>query len=316
MNDMNRQDVVEDIVEEIKKVIIGKDYIIEKILMALLAKGHVLLEDIPGVGKTTLALAFSKVFQLDYRRIQFTPDTMPSDVIGFSIYNKELGEFQYKQGAIMANMVLADEINRTSSKTQAALLEAMEEGNVTVDGRTYELPPPFIVIATQNPYGSAGTQMLPESQLDRFLICLSMGYPDKNSEVAILRERHAGQPLDTVSTFTSKENLLLMQEEVNKVQISEYILEYITELLHATRNNPYIDLGVSPRGGVALTRVAKARAYLKHRSYVIPEDIMYVFSDVCSHRILLNLKARTEEITSSMVLKQIIEQTKIPRINL
>lgn len=313
---MNRQDIVEDIVEEIKKVIIGKDYIIEKVLMALLAKGHVLLEDIPGVGKTTLALAFSKVFQLDYRRIQFTPDTMPSDVIGFSIYNKELGEFQYKQGAIMANMVLADEINRTSSKTQAALLEAMEEGNVTVDGRTYELPPPFIVIATQNPYGSTGTQMLPESQLDRFLICLSMGYPDKNSEIAILRGRHAGQPLDTVSTFTSKENLLLMQEEVNKVQISDYILEYITELLLATRNNSYIDLGVSPRGGVALTRVAKARAYLKQRSYVIPEDIMYVFSDVCNHRILLNLKARTEEITPSMVLKQIIEQTKIPRINL
>lgn len=306
----------QEIIEEIKKVIIGKDYIIEKVLMVLLAKGHVLLDDIPGVGKTTLALAFSKVFQLDYRRIQFTPDTMPSDVIGFSIYNKEVGEFQYKQGAIMANMVLADEINRTSSKTQAALLEAMEEANITVDGCTYELPNPFIVIATQNPYGSAGTQMLPESQLDRFLVCLSMGYPDKNSEVAILRGRQAGQPLDTLNTFTSKKDLLLMQEEANKVQISDYILEYITELLHATRNNSYIDLGVSPRGGVALTRVAKARAYLKQRNYVIPEDIMYVFADVCGHRIMLNLKARTEEITPGRVLKQIIEQTKIPHINL
>lgn len=312
MNNISGQDIV----EEIKKAIIGKDFIIEKVLMALLAKGHVLLEDIPGVGKTTLALAFSKVFQLDYRRIQFTPDTMPSDVIGFSIYNKEVGEFQYKQGAIMANLVLADEINRTSSKTQAALLEAMEEANITVDGCTYELPNPFIVIATQNPYGSAGTQMLPESQLDRFLICLSMGYPDKNSEIAILRGRQAGQPLDTVNTFASKKDLLFMQEEVNKVQISDYILEYIAELLHATRNNSYIDLGVSPRGGVALTRVAKARAYLEKRNYVIPEDIMYIFSDVCGHRIMLNLKARTGEITPAIVLKQIIEQTKIPRINL
>lgn len=312
MNNINGQDIV----EEIKKVIIGKDHIIEKVLMALLAKGHVLLEDIPGVGKTTLALAFSKVFQLNYRRIQFTPDTMPSDVIGFSIYNKEVGEFQYKQGAIMANMVLADEINRTSSKTQAALLEAMEEGNITVDGCTYELPHPFIVIATQNPYGSAGTQMLPESQLDRFLVCLSMGYPDKNSEIEILRGKQAGQPLDIVNRFASKENLLLMQEEVMQVQISDYILEYITELLHATRNNPYIDLGVSPRGGVALLRVAKARAYLKQRNYVVPEDVMYVFSDVCCHRIMLNLKARTQEMTPSMVLKQIIEKTKVPHINL
>lgn len=305
-----------DIISEIKKVIIGKDEIIEKALITILAQGHILIEDIPGVGKTTLALAFSRVFQLDYKRIQFTPDTMPSDVIGFSMYDKETGGFVYKPGAIMSNLVLADEINRTSSKTQSALLEAMEEGNITVDGITYELPKPFIVISTQNPFGSAGTQMLPLSQLDRFLVRVSMGYPDKKSELSILKDRQMENPNRIINPIASKEDLIRLQSEVKQVYSSDAILEYITNLLSETRENPYIDLGVSPRGGIAINRVAKARAFLNHRDYVIPDDVINTFEDVCGHRIILNIRSRTEGKNVHSILQDIIMNIKIPQLQL
>ena len=234
--------------EELKKVIIGKEEITDKILMAILARGHILLDDIPGVGKTTTALTFSKALGLDFKRIQFTPDVVPSDVTGFSAYDKALGEFRYYPGAVMCNMLLADEINRTSSKTQSALLEVMAEGNVTVDGQTYQVPAPFVVIATQNPVGTAGTQMLPESQLDRFMICLNMGYPDRKSQINLLRDRQGEDPLDQIQKILNTEDLINLQEEVGDIYVSDEILGYITDLTEATRNQEAILLGVSPRG--------------------------------------------------------------------
>lgn len=240
-------DHVKAIQEELGKVIIGKKEITDKILMAILAKGHILLEDIPGVGKTTTALGFSRILGLDFKRIQFTPDVVPSDVTGFTMYDRAEGSFKYHAGAVMCNMLLADEINRTSSKTQSALLEVMEEGRVTVDGTAYEVPKPFVVLATQNPLGTAGTQMLPESQLDRFMVRLSMGYPDAKSQVELLRDRQTENPLDRVRQVLEQTDLLAMQEESAKVYMSDSLLEYVTALTEATRTNEVITLGVSPR---------------------------------------------------------------------
>ena len=262
----------EAMINEIEKVIIGKREVIEQVLMTILAKGHVLLEDIPGVGKTTLALSFAKVMGVDYHRIQFTPDVTASDVVGFSLYDRQSGEFQYKPGAVMCNLLLADEINRTSSKTQASLLEVMEEGNATVDGKTYEIPKPFTVIATQNPFGSAGTQMLPQSQMDRFMVKLSMGYPDFESQINILRDRQTEQPLDLLQMISSREEVQQLQQEVKEVEVADDILRYITLLVEATRQNDKIQLGVSPRGALALNNMAKASAYINGRDYVIPRD--------------------------------------------
>lgn len=239
---------IDELKTEVKKVIIGKDEIIDKVLMAILADGHILLEDIPGVGKTTLALAFSSALGLSYRRIQFTPDTLPSDVTGFSLYRREKDDFIYKEGAVITNLLLADEINRTSSKTQAALLEVMEECQVTVDGVTHILPRPFIVIATQNPFGFAGTQLLPQSQLDRFLIRLSMGMPDMNSMIKMMEDRMIEQPLDNVEQKSSPEEILLMQKKANEIYVSEEILNYIALLVSESHNCERLELPVSPRG--------------------------------------------------------------------
>ena len=243
---------INEVLQEIESVIVGKNEIVEKILMAILAQGHVLMEDVPGVGKTTTAMAFAKVLGLDTRRVQFTSDTVPSDIIGFSVYDKKEDEFVYKPGAIMTNLLLADEINRTSSKTQSALLEAMEEHKVTVDGKTYALPDPFIVLATQNPVGSAGTTMLPNSQLDRFLIRVSMGYPDHKSSVNILRDRHIDNPLDRAYAVVNKQELLGLVQEVRKVDMRDPVLDYVTTLVEKTRNHPQVALGVSPRGALAV----------------------------------------------------------------
>ncbi len=302
------------VIDEVKKVIIGKDEIIQKIFMAILAQGHILLEDIPGVGKTTVALAFSKVMGLDFKRIQFTPDVVASDVIGFTVYDKEKEEFSYKEGAVMCNLLLGDEINRTSSRTQAALLEAMEEGNVTVDGVTYPIPKPFNVIATQNPVGSFGTQVLPQAQLDRFMVKLSIGYPDFKSQVDILRDRQEQQPLEKVVNVISKDELVKMQKEVYGIHISDAILEYITYLTEATRNHPLIVQGISPRGALAICKMAKAKAYLSTRNYVIPEDVMDVFKDTSAHRIILEQRSRVAAHTVETILQQIIEQVKSPDI--
>ncbi len=305
----------EQLVQEIQKVIVGKEEVIQKVLMAILAKGHILLEDIPGVGKTTLALAISKTLGLDYKRIQFTPDVVPSDVVGYTVYDKKTGEFVYKPGAVMCNLLLADEINRTSSKTQAALLEVMEEGNVTVDGHTYEVPKPFVVISTQNPFGSAGTQMLPQSQLDRFMVKLEMGYPDFESQVNILKDRQEIQPLDTIQAVIGKADLEEMQMEVSRVKVKDEILRYITRLAEATRKHEYIQLGVSPRGAYAVNNMAKASAYMAGRGYVTPEDVIGIFPAVSSHRVILHPKAKVSGVSSMSIMEEITKTVLVPEIS-
>ena len=260
---MNNQ--TDAVINEIEKVIIGKRRVVERVLMAILSEGHILLDDVPGVGKTTLALAFSVVMGVKYQRMQFTPDVVPSDIVGFSIYNKENGSFDYKPGVVMTNLLLADEINRTSSKTQSALLEVMEEGQVTVDGVTHQLPKPFVVIATQNPVGSAGTQLLPQAQLDRFMIRLQMGYPDFESQVDILRDRQTSNPIERAQQVINGEDIINMQKEVRNIQVEDRILEYVTALATATREQEMSRLGVSPRGALAVVRMAKTHAYLDGR---------------------------------------------------
>ena len=307
---MNRQ--TEAVIREIEKVIIGKRSVVERVLMAVLSEGHILLDDVPGVGKTTLAVACSRVMGMDYHRIQFTPDVVPSDIIGFSIYNKATGAFEYKPGVVMTNLLLADEINRTSSKTQSALLEVMEEGQVTVDGQTHALPKPFVVIATQNPVGSAGTQLLPQAQLDRFMIRLQMGYPDFDSQVNILRDRQTENPLELIHQVIMGTNILSMQEEVRQIHVEDSILEYVTRLATETRDDEMIRLGVSPRGALAVVRMAKAHAYLEGRDYVTPEDVQQVFIDVCGHRLILNPRARVADLSAEDILKGVLKRTKSP----
>lgn len=302
------------IIEEVKKVIIGKDAIIEKILTSFLASGHILLEDIPGVGKTTMALGFSRAMSLDYQRLQFTPDVLPTDVTGFSVYNKETDTFTYKPGAAICNMFLADEINRTSSKTQSALLEVMEEGKVTVDGVTREMPKPYIVIATQNPIGSVGTQMLPESQMDRFMVCLSMGYPDLASEVSILQGKQNNNPLDSVKAVANTQDIIAMQQTAEKITVHPAIYEYIAGLAYATRNNEMLELGISPRGAIAVSRLARAHAFLSGRGYVIPDDVAAVFCDAAGHRVILSPKARVNGTTVDKVLTNILAEVSTPSI--
>lgn len=303
---------IEKISNEVKGVIKGKDEVISKLMMAMLAKGNVLLEDVPGVGKTTMALAFARAMGLDTKRVQFTPDTLPSDIIGFSVYDKETGELSYKEGAIVTNLLLADEINRTSSKTQAALLEAMEEKKVTVDGVTRVLPDPFIVLATENPAGSAGTQMLPNSQLDRFMVKLSIGYPDVESQAEILADRHTENPVDNVEQVVSEEELKDMIKKANEVYIAKSVYEYIAKLVQKTREHEMVSLGVSPRGALSLCQMAKAYAFVNSRDFVTPDDIRAVFTDVCGHRLMLNSKARLNELSAENILSDIIKDVDIP----
>ncbi|MEQ8155869.1 MAG: MoxR family ATPase [Clostridiaceae bacterium] len=305
---------VEKIIAEVKKVIKGKDDVVEKILTVILADGHILLEDVPGVGKTSMAVAFSKAMSLDYRRVQFTYDTMASDIIGFSVYNKKNDSFEYKQGAAFCNLFLADEINRTSPKTQAALLEVMEEGRVTVDGITHKIPEPFICIATQNPTGSAGTQNLPESQLDRFMVRLTMGYPSLQSQIDIIKNRQAEDPMNTVSSVISLEELLEMKQDVQNIFVSDDVIRFGTELCEATRKMDMVELGVSPRAVLALIQMAKANAFIKSRDYVIPEDIKSIFIDVCCHRIILKPQAKIKKETVESVLKTVLDKIKAPAI--
>ena len=290
---------------EVSKAVLGKPEVVLKIMMAILARGHVLIEDIPGVGKTTLAQAFARAMDLTQNRVQFTPDVLPSDIVGFSLYQKETGKFVYHPGAVMCNLFLADEINRTSARTQSALLEVMEESAVTVDGVTRVLPQPFTVFATENPVGSVGTQMLPESQLDRFMICISMGYPDIRNEIAILKDHRSGSPVDHISPVIQMNDLLTMQEEVDKIFIHDVIYNYIAELIAKTRQHPMLELGVSPRGTIALAGMIKAAAYLAGRNYVVPNDVEKVFLAVNHHRIRLNSKARANHVTAEGVLEEI-----------
>lgn len=302
------------IMDEVNKVVIGKRIIIGKVLTAILAKGHILLEDHPGVGKTTLALAFSRAMALDYHRLQFTPDVLPTDVVGFHLLNKDGDSYQYRPGAVICNLFLADEINRTSSKTQSALLEVMEEGKVTVDAVTREVPKPFVVMATQNPIGSVGTQMLPESQLDRFMVRLTMGYPDMRSEIGILKERQNNNPLEKTVQVVDKEEILIMQNLVEDVFVHDSIYEYITLLVQQTRDNPLVELGVSPRGSLAMMNMVKATAFLSGRDYVVPGDVQYIFKDVAAHRMILKAKARVNNVTVDNLLDDILRIVRPPKI--
>lgn len=302
----------EKILGEVKKAVVGKDEVLEKVFMTILAGGHVLLEDVPGVGKTTLALAFSKSMGLSYKRVQFTPDTMASDVVGFSIYNKETGKFEFKKGAVYCNFFLGDEINRTSAKTQAALLEAMEEERVTVDGETYELPQPFVCIATQNPLGSAGTHALPDSQLDRFMVRLSMGYPSVESQIEIVKQRAGQNPLDSISKVVDISEIIEMKEAVAVCHIDDAIIKYAAELCEKTRNMTDVEQGASPRAVLSLVNMAKAKAFISGRDYVVPQDIKDVFVDSLNHRIILTPKAKIKKVTAESVLLEILKSVPAP----
>ena len=302
---------IQSVINELQKVIIGKQSILEKTLISILAGGHVLLDDVPGVGKTTLAIAVSRALGLKYRRIQFTPDVLPSDITGFSVYNRDSGSLTYTPGmALDTNILLGDEINRTSSKTQSALLEAMEEGQVTVDGTAHRLLNPFIVIATQNNVGTAGTQVLPFAQLDRFLMRLTIGYPDFESQMAIIRDRQMLNPVDDLSQIVSLEDVLRMQGETQGVTIKDSVITYITQLAMASREDKRVELGISPRGALFIAKAAKARAYLHGRDYVIPEDVREMFSDVCAHRIIISQQAK--QVTAAQVLSDLLETVKPP----
>ena len=303
------------IMKNVANAIIGKDAVILRVFLAMLARGHILLEDIPGVGKTTLAVAFSKALALKYSRIQFTPDILPSDVTGFSIYDKDTGKMTYSPGAVLCNLFLADELNRATSRTQSALLEAMEEGQVTVDGVTYAIPQPFIVIATQNPVGAAGTQLLPESQMDRFMIRLSLGYPQPDDEVDLLTRKQGKNLLDLVETVLSSEELETMRAQVDKVHIDPAILNYIVVLIGETRRHRDVLIGASPRASLALMAVSKAMAYVQGRDYVTPKDIAPLVADTLAHRLILRPGAENENITPGRILEGIMRSVHEPRIS-
>ena len=298
------------ILAEVSKAFIGKNEIVKKVLMTIYAGGHILLEDCPGVGKTTLAVAFSKTLGLSSKRIQFTPDTLPSDITGFTVFNRETNHFEYRDGAANCQLLLADEINRTSPKTQSALLEVMEEHTVTVDGETHVLPSPFICIATQNPVGSAGTQSLPESQLDRFMICLSIGYPSLENQMRIINAQRYSNPLSDVRPVTNAQNLLEVQNYLTSVRVADSVLSYTIRLCEATRVHPLVELGISPRGVSALVKMARAGAVLGERNYVVPEDVQSVFFDVCAHRLILRPQAQVDGITVRDILAEILQQIK------
>lgn len=296
------------IMAEVSKAFIGKDEIIEKVLMTIYAGGHILLEDCPGVGKTTLALAFSKVLGLQSRRIQFTPDTLPSDITGFTMFNRQTNSFEYREGAANCQLLLADEINRTSPKTQSALLEVMEEHTVTVDGQTHVLPSPFVCIATQNPLGSAGTQPLPESQLDRFMVSLSIGYPSLENQMQIIKVQRYQNPLLDLKEVTNAGNILEIQNYLSSVRAGDPVLRYAIRLCEATREHPLVEQGVSPRGVSALVKMARAGAVIRERNYVVPEDVRDVFEEVCAHRMTLRAQARVEGISAGEVLEEIAQK--------
>ena len=302
------------VVSEVRRAIVGKDTVICKALMAILARGHILLEDNPGVGKTTLALAFSKTMGLSYNRIQFTPEVMPADVVGFSVWDKHTGEFTYRPGAVLCNLFLADEINRTSAKTQSALLEAMEEGQVTVDSVSRPLPQPFTVIATQNPVGSAGTQLLPESQLDRFMMRLSIGYPTLEQEVEILKQTEGTRPVDSLRQITTLEEIVEMQQEVGAVHVSDELDRYVAALSAATREHPLLRLGASPRAGGALVRASRASAWLAGRDYVIPADVRLLYYNVLEHRVVPDPQARLSGKDAHALLAEALESVPQPRV--
>lgn len=309
---MNNQEKIHAIVDNIERVMIGKRNIAELSVVALIAQGHVLLEDVPGVGKTMMVRALAKSVGAQFKRIQFTPDLLPSDVIGVSIYNPKDMEFEFRPGPIMGNIVLADEINRTSPKTQSALLEGMEEATVTVDGVTMNIPKPFFVMATQNPIDYEGTYPLPEAQLDRFLLKLRMGYPTHAEEIEVLKRAEKSAPIEDLSSVMSVEDLILLQKEVKAVLVDDTIKNYIVDLANRTRKDSYVYLGVSPRGSLALMKASQAYAMLKGRDFVTPDDIQYLAPFVFSHRMILRSEARYDGITPEEIVERILAKTNVP----
>lgn len=309
---MNEAKLAAAILAQVRRAVVGKDEVLARVLLAILAGGHILLEDIPGVGKTTMALAFSRAMGLDYNRVQFTPDVMPSDITGFTLYNKEAGRMEYQPGAVLCNLFLADELNRATSRTQSALLEAMEEGQVTVDGVSHPVPRPFLVIATQNPAGASGTQPLPDSQMDRFMVRLSLGYPAPADEMDMVRRRQGGNPLDSVEQVVDREGLLALREKAGAVYLSDEVLDYIVRLVGATREHPMILQGASPRATLALAAMAKAAALVRGRDYVNPEDVALVFPDVVPHRLILSPRAEGDK--SFDPAAELLAKVPAPRI--
>ncbi len=299
-------------IDEIEKVIVGKRSDIIMLFTALLSGSHVLIEDVPGTGKTTLAATIAKVTGLDFNRAQFTPDVMASDITGFNIYNRQKEQFEFRNGLVMCNLMLADEINRASPKTQSALLEAMEEGKVTVDGVTYAIPDPFMVIATQNPTGYVGTYPLPEAQLDRFALKISMGYPAADEEVSILMARRGFNPLDAVSPMLTVDDIRQLREFVAGIKIDEQLYHYIVALITATRKHPKLALGASPRASVALMRLAQAYAFIRGRDYVLPDDIGSLFRSAVGHRLMLRQEAKLANQSADDILVEILRSTDVP----
>ena len=308
MNDCSR------ILSEVKQAVVGKDRVLAWVLTTILARGHILLEDIPGVGKTTIALSFARAMGLDYGRVQFTPDVLPSDITGYSVYQKETGQLVYQPGAVLCNLFLADELNRATSRTQSALLEAMEEGQVTVDGQSHPIPQPFCVIATQNPTGAAGTQLLPDSQLDRFTIRLSVGYPAAADELRMLQSRAGGNPLDRVRQAVTRSQLVELQDWAAAVYLHDDVAAYLIDLIQATRNHPMLLRGASPRATLSVASMARAVAFLGGRDYVLPEDVLSVLPWTVAHRLLLSPEAEAQGLTAQAILQQIRRQVPAPRL--
>lgn len=311
---MDSGQLIKNIVYNIEKVILGKQYEIYNIMKGIIADGHILIEDVPGVGKTTLVKALAKSLNLSYKRIQFTPDLLPSDITGISIYNQKNMEFEFRKGPIFANIVLADEINRTSPKTQSALLEVMEEKQVSEGNTTYKLEKPFFVLATQNPIDSEGTFVLPEAQLDRFMIKVEIGYPERKEEANILKLYRDRDPLDEIGCVASIEDILELQKIARRVQVSDVINEYIANIADATRNNKHAILGSSTRASLALLRVAQANALINGRDYVIPEDVRQNAVLVLAHRIVVSALARANNYDNEAVIKDILKTVTVPRV--
>ena len=313
MNEQNSIERIQSVIREVGSVIVGKDESLIKILLAIISGGHILMEDIPGVGKTTMAISVSRALGLDYNRVQFTPDVLPSDITGFSIYDKETGKMNYQKGAVLCNLFIADELNRATSRTQSALLQAMEEGQVTVDSHTYCVPQPFIVIATQNPSGAKGTQMLPDSQMDRFMLRVSMGYPSHADEMEMIRRRQKGVRPEAVEQVVSREELLEIRRSAENIYIKDEMIEYIVSLCEKTRNDPMILQGASPRASLALTALSKATAWIQGRDYVLPRDVRFVFHDCIEHRLIWSQEVH-ESAEKEQALAKIFASVQAPAI--
>ncbi len=311
---MLEKQLAAQVVAEVKKAVVGKDDIVVKALLAILARGHLLLEDIPGVGKTTLAIAFSKALGLKYNRVQFTPDVMPSDLTGFSLYNKATGQMEYQPGALLCNLFLADELNRATSRTQSALLEAMEEGRVTVDGVSRPVPDPFLVIATQNPAGASGTQLLPDSQLDRFALRLSMGYPAPADELELLQRKLRGDAMGEVAQAAGRAQLTDLRAQVDRVFVDDEILQYVLQLVRATRSHPGLAQGASPRAAISLCALCRGVAYLRGRDYVVPGDVSYIWTDAIAHRLVLPAGAADSGRRTADIAGEVLESVRPPRL--